>query len=173
MPYVAAQRANELADPLDDLGMRILRALAWVPRIVVGAIALTGRLIALRLEIRRTWPNGGRVIILPEGPTWAALVQERWLPAAKDSTILLAPIAESTSPGDRLCLAWRVYLMHGPMFPFSPPPVAVVVRRNGTVRRVDFASAIQLASHGDQSLLDARFAELTRYAARAGIRMDQ
>lgn len=93
--------------------------------------------------------------------------------SARDSTILLTPLSESTSSGNRLCLAWRVYLMHGPMFPFSPPPVAVVVRPNGAVRRVDFASAVQAASHGDPAPLDAQFKELTRYATRADIRVDR
>ena len=116
----------------------------------------------LRRESRRTWKGDPRVIVRDEGSgRWSAVLREQWPSSIGDRTIVLTSVPEWRSRRD-LPLEWRVYLDFGPNYKVILPPVALVVRSDGSVQCVQFAEAIAALGHGDSALLDRQLRELAR-----------
>ena len=116
----------------------------------------------LTVEIRRAWGGRPHVIVRLEGPTWTTVLRERWLPSATERTLVLDGVPDPY-PGRRaLPLEWRVYLEWGPDYKLVRPPVALIVSRNGSVKRVLFEEAMHALALGNEAPLRAQLDELSR-----------
>lgn len=120
----------------------------------------------LMLEVRRLWGDRPHVIVRLEGPMWTAVLRERWLPKATERTLVLDGVPDSY-PGRRaLPLEWRVYLEWGPDYKLVRGPVALIVCKDGRVRRVVFEQAMQELALGNDAPLETQLEELARLSHR-------
>lgn len=143
-------------------------ALAVVLFVVLATLSLPVRAYLrwrrhlLTLEVRRKWGDRPRVIVRLEGPMWTTVLRERWLPSATERTLVLDGVPDPY-PGRRaLPLEWRVYLEWGPDYKVVRPPVALIVGRNGSVKRVLFDEAMHALAVGNEVPLRAQLDELGR-----------
>ena len=150
--------------PRDALAA-VLLALLAVVSLPVRAY-LWWRRHLLSLEVRRAWGDRPHVIVRLEGPTWAAVLRERWLPAATERTLVLDGVPDPY-PGRRaLPLEWRVYLEWGPDYKLVRPPVALIVCKNGSVKRVLFEEAMHALALGNEVPVRAQLEQLSRLSHR-------
>ena len=146
--------------PGDALALLLFALLALLSLPVRGY--LWWRRHLLTLEVRRAWGSRPHVIVRLEGPMWIAVLREHWLPSATERTLVLDGVPDSY-PGRRaLPLEWRVYLEWGPDYKLVRPPVALIVRRNGSVKRVLFDAAMHALALGNEVPLRAQLDELSR-----------
>jgi hypothetical protein len=97
---------------------------------------------------------------------WTAVLRERWLASATERTLVLDGVPDPF-PGRRaLPLEWRVYLEWGPDYKIVRPPVALIVCKNGSVKRVLFDEAMHALALGDEAPLRAQLDELSRLSHR-------
>lgn len=147
-------------------------ALAVVLFVVLALLSLPVRAYLwwrrhlLGLELRRAWGDRPHVIVRLEGPTWIDVLRERWLPTATERTLVLDGVPDPY-PGRRaLPLEWRVYLEWGPDYKLVHPPVALIVCRNGSVKRVLFAEAMHALALGNEVPLREQLEELSQLSHR-------
>ena len=150
-----------------DVAITIVTALAILIFTVPINLYLSWRRYLLRREVRLHWGPRPHVIVHAEGKVWSLVLNDRWLPTATERTLVLGAFPSSVETRGALPLEWRVYREWGPNFKSVLPPVALVVRRDGLVERIDFHNAIMdLALHGDDTLMTEQLDELARLSHR-------
>ena len=118
------------------------------------------------MEVRRDWGDRPHVIVRLEGPMWTAVLRERWLPAATERTLVLDGFPDPY-PGRRaLPIEWRVYLEWGPDYKTVRPPVALIVCKTGSVKRVSFDEAMHALTLGNEVPLRTQLDQLSRLSHR-------
>lgn len=135
----------------------IAAALAFLSIPIKSYLALRRRL--LRHEIRLRWGSRPRVVVRDEGGLWREVLNERWLPAATERTLVLGAVPDLSRPWP---LEWRLYQEWGPDYKFVRSPVALIVHKNGHVQRIEFAKAMTELAAGDETLLAAHLDDLER-----------
>jgi hypothetical protein len=146
-------------------------AAATATVVITGVLVLLGlpinvylacRRYLLQHEVRLRWGNRPRVVVRDEGGSWRIVLNQRWLPSATERTLVLSAVPGSLQGRGAWSLEWRVYLEWGPDYKFVRPPVALIVCKNGRVRRVEFEKAMSALAAGDDVLLTAQLDELAR-----------
>ena len=150
--------------PRDAVGLVVLAILAVISLPVKAYLWL--RRYLLIVEVRRDWGSRPHVIVRLEGPKWTAVLRERWLPTATERTLVLDGVPDPYPGRRELPLEWRVYLEWGPDYTHVLPPVALVVGKNGRVRRVGFDRAMRELSAGNETPLREQLEELARLSHR-------
>jgi len=135
--------------------MAAVLALLSIP--IKAYFALRRRL--LQHEIRLRWGSRPRVVVRDEGGRWRDVLNERWLPAATERTLVLSVVPDLSRPWP---LEWRLYQEWGPDYKFVRSPVALIVHKNGRVQRIEFAKAMTELAAGDDTLLASQLDDLER-----------
>ena len=129
-------------------------------------VFLAARRYFLQHEVRLRWGDRPRVIVRNEGGSWAAVLDERWLPTSTERTLVLGALPETSIRGRRVPLEWRVYREWGPDDTLVHPPVALIVCKTGRVRCLQFEQAMRDLAAGNDATLEEQLTELARLSHR-------